>query len=90
MLKIAPWKIAPNPNPNPNPNPGKTFIFIIMIIIFGREQSFFFWGEQSFFFWGGQFSCQPEKLNLMKNVFVSDKSIIFFNIVFLTLHFIDN
>ena len=41
MLKIAPWKIAPNPNPNPNPNPGKTFIFIIMIIIFGREQSFF-------------------------------------------------
>ena len=82
MLKIAPWKIAPNPNPNPNPNPGKTFIFIIMIIIFGREQSFFFWG--------GQFSCQPEKLNLMKNVFVSDKSIIFFNIVFLTLHFVDN
>ena len=77
MLKIAPWKIASNPNPNP----GETFIFIIMIIIFGREQSFF---------WGGQFSCQPEKLNLMKNVFVSDKSIIFFNIVFLTLHFIDN
>ena len=81
MLKIAPWKIAPNPNPNPNPNPGETFIFIIMIIIFGREQSFF---------WGVQFSCQPEKLNLMKNVFVSDKSIIFFNIVFLTLHFVDN
>ena len=82
MPKIAPWKIAPNPNPNPNPNPGETFIFIIMIIIFGREQSFFL-GE-------GQFSCQPEKFNLMKNVFVSDKSIIFFNIVFLTLHFVDN
>ena len=80
MLKIAPWEIAPNPNPNPNPNPGETYIFIIMIIIFGREQSV----------WGEQFSGQPEKLNLMKNVFVSDKSIIFFNTVFLTLHFIDN
>lgn len=76
MLKIAPWKIASNPNPNP----GETFIFIIMIIIFGRVQSFL----------GEQFSGQPEKLNLMKNVFVSDKSIIFFNTVFRTLHFIDN
>ena len=50
MLKIAPWKIAPNPNPNP----GETFIFIIMIIIFGREQSFFLGGAMFRSTWKAQ------------------------------------
>ena len=79
--KLPPGRLLPTLTQTLTPTQGKLLFLLLWLL---------FLGGSKVFFGGGQFSCQPEKLNLMKNVFVSDKSIIFFNIVFLTLHFIDN